>query len=456
MWIGMRGRDLTMLYTLYELTHAAMTPYRAAVNTTRRMYRSPFNPMAETLPGRTVAAAADLFEAVTRRYGKPEWSLDSTMVDGFEVAITPRVVWENAWCRLIHFERDGSRLIHARADQMDPKVLIVAPMSGHYATLLSGTVEAFLPEHEVYITDWADARSVPLFEGRFDLDDYIDYVRAMISALGPQTHVVAVCQPGPPTLAAIALMAEEDDPNTPATMTFMGSPIDARESPTVPNLLAEERPLQWFAENMIHTVPWPHPGMLRRVYPGFVQLAGFMNMNWSRHVDAHWSFFEHLVADDGDNAERHRDFYDEYLSVMDLTEEFYIQTIDRVFQRHLLARGLLEHRGRLVRPEKITRTALLTVEGEKDDISGIGQTQAAHGLCSGIDPSMKEDYVQDTVGHYGVFNGRRFRDEIRPRISRFIREHWDRDADRSQRLSDAGVERMPGIIPIRDEAEPST
>ncbi len=419
-----------MLYTFFELGHASLSPLRAAANLTRRAWTSPFNPASATLPGRTIAAAADLFESVTRRYRKPDWDLPFTDAHGQKVAVTPRIVWSEPFCDLVHFHRDEAALTRAgRAPEDDPRLLIVSPMSGHHATLLRGTVEAFLPAQDVYITDWLDARMVPIFEGRFDFDDYVSYIRDMIRALGPQTHVLAVCQPGPAVLAAIALMNEDDEDAAPASVTFMGSPIDARQSPTEPNRLAEERSLNWFRDNMIQTVPWPHPGVFRRVYPGFVQLASFMNMNWDRHVNAHWSFFEHLVSGDGDSAETHRNFYDEYLSVMDLTEEFYLQTIDRVFQRHLLAKGELTHGGRLVRPETITRTAVMTVEGENDDISGIGQTQAALELCSSLPASMKQDYIQAKVGHYGVFNGRRFREQIRPRVEAFIRTHWDRDRD---------------------------
>jgi poly(3-hydroxybutyrate) depolymerase len=426
-----------VLYTLFELGHAALTPWRTAANMARRAYRSPLNPASYTLSGRSLAAAADLFEAVTRRYMKPAWRIAETTINGRAVPVTPRKVLQRTWCGLVHFEREPGALLaaHKGKASFDPKVLILAPMSGHYATLLNGTAEAFLPDHEVYITDWVDARSVPIAEGRFDLEDYVDQVRELLRLLGPQTHVVAVCQPGPAALIATALMAEDEEPATPATVTLMGSPIDARRSPTEPNKLAEAKPLSWFSERLIHTVPLPHAGVLRRVYPGFLQLASFMNMNWDRHVDAHWSFFEHLVAGDGDSADKHREFYDEYLSVMDLTEEFYLQTLERVFQKHLLAKGEYEHRGRLVRPEMIRTTGLLTVEGENDDISGVAQTQAAHELCTGLPAAMKVDYVQAKVGHYGVFNGSRYRAEIQPRIRDFIREHWDRARDRAERTA---------------------
>ena len=323
-----------------------------------------------------------------------------------------------------------------------PRLVIVAPLSGHYATLLRGTVEAFLPTHEVYITDWSDARMAPVWLGRFDLDDYIDTIRDVFTALGPGANALAVCQPGPPTLAAVSMMAEDDDPNRPATMTFMGSPIDCRRSPTTPNLLAEERSFEWFEQNMIYTVPAPWPGMGRRVYPGFVQLSSFMNMNWDRHVDAHWRFFNHLVDGDGDGIEKHRTFYDEYLAVLDLTEEFYLQTIQKVFQEHHLARGMFKHRGRLVKPEAVRDVALMTVEGEKDDISGIGQTQAAHDLCSNIPEDMRIDYIQPGVGHYGVFNGSRFKSEIVPRVNEFIARFGDESRQASARRQSPKLRRV--------------
>lgn len=410
-----------MLYSLYELGHLSVAPLRIAAMMQSNMLRSPLNPAVDSDAARAMAAASDLFETVTRRYRKPAWDLATTLVEGASVAVTPKPAWASPWCTMLHFERDADAMRKARGARTDPTVLIVAPMSGHYATLLRGTVEAFLPEHEVYITDWADARQVPVLSGRFDYHDYIDHVMAMLRALGPDTHVVAVCQPGPPVLAAISMLAQEGDPCTPATMTYMGSPIDARRSPTAPNLLAERRSIEWFQKNMIHTVPAIYPGGFRRVYPGFLQLASFMGMNLSRHVDAHHDYFQHLIQGDGDSAQRHRDFYDEYLSVMDLSEEFYVQTLREVFQEYSLAKGEFVHRDVRVDPGAIVATGLLTVEGELDDISGIGQTQAAHDLCTGLPEGMREDYIQPGVGHYGVFNGRRFQSEIYPRMRRFIR-----------------------------------
>ena len=409
-----------MLYALQEYAYHAATPMRLAARATRDFWGSSANPMSTTAFGRTMFAGADLFSNVTRRYGKPAWRIDSVEVNGHPIRVRPVVVWQSPWCKLIHFARDRTDLRKAGRRKLQPPVMIAAPLSGHYATLLRGTVETFLQDHEVYVTDWTNAREVPVLEGRFDFHDYVDHIRDMLKAIGPRAHVVAVCQPGPPVLAAATLMAEDNDPDRPASMTFMGSPIDARLAPTAPNKLAQERPFAWFRSNMVHTVPPPHPGAGRRVYPGFVQLYSFMQMNAERHQQAHWQYFQDLIKDDGDGANKHLEFYDEYLSVLDLTEEFYLQTIDIVFQQHLLPRGLLEHRGRPVKPEVITDIALMTVEGEEDDISGVGQTQAAHAICTGIPENMRELYVQAKAGHYGVFNGRRFREGIYPRIRDFI------------------------------------
>ncbi len=411
-----------MLYTLYEAGFYASTPMRLAARLTRDFWSSPLNPAKDSEMGRRLYANADVFANLTKRYGKPAWGIDSVQIDGASVRVRPTEVWSSPWCKLTHFARDMADMRRAGRRTREPAVLIAAPLSGHYATLLRGTVQAFLQDHEVYITEWTNAREVPVLEGRFDFHDYIDHIRTMLQVLGPRPHVVAVCQPGPPVLAAAALMAEDGDESRPSSMTFMGSPIDARLSPTVTNKLAEERPFAWFKSNMIDTVPGPYPGMGRRVYPGFVQLASFMSMNLEKHQDAHRRYLAQLMAGDGDSADKHLEFYDEYLSVLDLTEEFYLQTVDVVFQRYLLPKGELEHRGRLVRPELIRDIALLTVEGEYDDISGIGQTQAAHALCSGIADALKQDYVQPGVGHYGVFNGKRFREEIYPKVRGVIWE----------------------------------
>jgi len=404
-----------MFYQFYEMNHAAVQPYRAFADAVRLFYSNPMNPVSHTPFGRTVAASAEMFERTTRRYGKPAFGIDKTVVDFKPVAVVEHVSWSKPFCNLIHFVRD----LPSRR-RSDPKLLIVAPMSGHYATLLRGTVEAMLPHADVYITDWTDARLVPVSDGRFDLDDYIDYIIEMLHELGPDTHVMAVCQPSVPVLAAAALMEARGDRFAPSTMTLMGGPIDTRRNPTAVNLLAEEKGIDWFREKVIMRVPWPVPGFTRPVYPGFLQLSGFMSMNLDRHVGAHKRFFMHLIKNDGDNAERHRDFYDEYLAVMDLTAEFYLQTVDTVFVKHSLPKGTMMHRGTPVEPSAVRSVALMTIEGENDDISGIGQTQAAHDLCINIPPHMRAHYVQPAVGHYGVFNGSRFRAEIVPRIVDFI------------------------------------
>ena len=407
-----------MLYTAYEATHAAIQPLRMAMDATRRFYRSPINPMAALPQAKAVAAACDVFERVTRRYGKPEWGIATTTVDGVDVPVSIEPAVRLPFCTLRHFRRDSGAMAPARMH--DPRVLIVAPMSGHYATLLRGTVQAMLPEHDVYITDWVDARLVPVSNGKFGLEEYTDYVMRFIRFLGPNTHVMAVCQPGPAVLAATALLAADGDLCQPASLTLMGSPIDTRMSPTVPNELATSRSLDWFESNVISLVPWPNPGMMRRVYPGFLQLTGFMTMNLDRHMDAHLQLFRHVITGDGESAAAHRKFYDEYNSVMDMTAEFYLDTIRVVFQEHALPDGKMMHRGQLVDPKAIRRTALMTVEGEKDDISGIGQTQAAHTLCANIPLDRHKLLVQPKVGHYGIFNGRRWREEIQPQVRDFI------------------------------------
>jgi poly(3-hydroxybutyrate) depolymerase len=407
------------LYWLYEMGQAALNPARAFADSTRLLFRNPINPWAHTTYGKSIAAAAEVFERTTRRYSRPEWKIDSTTVGGEQVAVKIKTVWERPFCRLIHFERALTRPLK----RPQPKLLIVAPMSGHYPTLLRGTVETFLPNHEVYVTDWADARTVPLSRGKFDLDDYIDYVISMLHALEGDAHVIAVCQPAVPVLAAVALMEADNDPNVPHSMVLMGGPIDTRINPNAVNALAEDRGLDWFARNVITQVPFPHPGYMRNVYPGFLQLNGFVSMNLDRHLEAHRNLFLNLVKGDGDSVQKHREFYDEYLAVMDLTAEFYLQTVDLVFIKHALPKGEMTHDGRKVDPAAIRRVALMTVEGENDDISGVGQTEAAHALCANIPAEDKVHYLQPKVGHYGVFNGSRFRAEIAPRIADFALSH---------------------------------
>jgi len=406
-----------MLYHWYELGHVAVRPVRAAAGSARFLLSNPFNPLTHTSVARHTAAALEVFERTTRRYDKPGYRVDRTRVDGTEVGVSEEVVWQHPFCRLVHFKRN---IPEARAAR-DPRLLLVAPMSGHFATLLRGTVETFLPDHEVYITDWQDARDVPLSAGAFHIEDYTDAMIDMFRHFGGDVHVFAVCQPSVPVLAAIALMEAEGDPAVPLSMSLAGGPIDTRRSPTIVNQLAEQRGTEWFRRNVITPVPWPNLGAGRSVYPGFLQLSGFMTMNLDRHMNAHKDLFFHLVRGDGDSAEKHRKFYDEYLAVMDLTAEFYLDTVDTVFVRHLLAKGEMRHRGQLVDPSAIRRVGLLTIEGEKDDITGLGQCRAAHDLCTSLPEADKMHFTCPHVGHYGIFNGSRFRREIAPRIAAFAR-----------------------------------
>ncbi len=394
-----------------------MVPARAAAGSARSVLDNPFNPIMYTAMGRHASAALELFERTTRRYAKPEFGLTSTVVDGRSVAVSEHVAWSAPFCSLIHFKRDIDQERAAR----DPRVLIVAPMSGHFATLLRGTVEAFLPDHNVYITDWRDARMVPYTAGHFDLDDYIGYMRRMLELFAGDVHVFAVCQPAVPVLAAVALMEAEEDDNVPRSVTLAGGPVDTRVSPTVVNRMAEERGTAWFEHNVVTTVPWTQPGSGRPVYPGFLQLTGFMSMNLDRHANAHRALFDSLVDGDGDSAEKHRAFYDEYLAVMDLTGEFYLQTIDNVFVNHRLPKGELTHRGRRVDLGEIRRVAMMTIEGEKDDITGRGQCSAALYLTPALASERKYHYEAGGVGHYGIFNGSRFKSHILPRVAQFMR-----------------------------------
>ncbi len=404
-----------MLYHMHELQHAALTPMRLFAEAVQTFYSHPWVPVAYTRFGRTLAAGAELVERTTRKYDKPEFGLDHTVIDGVEVAVHEVVVYDKPFCNLLHFQR--------QTDRRDPRVLVVAPMSGHYATLLRGTVETLLPDHDVYITDWIDARDVALSEGRFDLDDYIDHVIEFLHFLGADTHVLAVCQPSVPVLAAVSIMAANRDPRQPSSLVLMGGPIDTRINPTKVNEVAHGKPLAWFEHSVVHTVPFIHAGRGRRVYPGFLQLQGFMSLNPERHVGEHLKLFHNMVRGDGDSAEKHREFYDEYLAVMDLPAEYYLQTLKTVFMDHDLPDGKMVSRGRKIDPSLIRHTALMTIEGEKDDITGVGQTEAAHRLCSGLPESMRMHHVQPKVGHYGVFNGRRWREEIYPHVREFIRTH---------------------------------
>jgi poly(3-hydroxybutyrate) depolymerase len=409
-----------MLYHIYELQHATISPLRVAANMSKKWLRNPVNPLAYTQPGRAAAAACDVFNHITNRYGKPEFGIENTFIGGEVVPVSQEVVYSEPFCDLLHFKRETG---HLKNPPEDPRVLIVAPVSGHFATLLRGTVETMLPDHDVYITDWVDAREVPVHQGHFDLDSYVDYLMRFLRVLGPNTHMIAVCQPSVPVLAATSLMAAGNEACQPASITLMGGPIDTRQNPTEVNNFAKQHTLEWFERHVITHVPPPHAGVMRRVYPGFMQLAGFMSMNWDRHLAAHKDMFMHLAEGDGESAEAKRSFYQEYLAVMDMTAEFYLQTLKVVFHEHQLAEGTMRWQGVPVEPSAITKTALMTVEGERDDITGENQTRAAHTLCSNLPDNMRRHHFQKSVGHYGVFNGRRWREQISPRVKEFIRRH---------------------------------
>lgn len=419
-----------MLYHLYEFAHAALGPTRAVAGGTQFIFRNPLNPLSHTSMGRSTAAAAELLERSTRRYKKPEFRIHATEVNGQKVAVEESIVWQKPFCRVIHFRKKLPQKATAKAS----RILIVAPLSGHYATLLRGTVEGLLPYHEVYITDWADARTVPSSRGAFDLDDYVDYLIEMISLFKGDVHLMAVCQPSVPVMMAVSHMEATRNGYVPHSMILLGGPIDTRISPTAVNELAQSKGTDWFASNVITNVPWPHLGAGRLVYPGFLQLTGFMSMNLDRHLKAHKELFVNLVKGDGDSAEKHREFYDEYLAVMDLPADYYLQTIDAVFVKHALPKGEMIYRGQRIDPGVIRCVALMTVEGEKDDITGIGQCSAAHKLCRNLPKSKKKHHLQPKVGHYGIFNGSRYKADIVPEITAFVHRHDVRGGSRIKRF----------------------
>ena len=404
-----------MLYDTYEFQRSLLASASAFANIGAEWLQNPVNPMSYTHVSPWVASGLDVFAHASAPRGKPAFGFSSTVVDGKEVPITEEIVLRKPFGQLKHFCREGVT--------GQPRLLIVAPMSGHYATLLRGTVERMLPGHDVYITDWRDAKMVPLSEGSFDLDDYVDYLIEFLEHIGPGAHVLAVCQPSVPCYAAAAVMSADKHPARPKTLTMMGGPIDTREAPTEVNTVATQRPHSWFEQNVIATIPFFYPGAGRRVYPGFLQLAGFMAMNLGNHLASHWTMFKHLVEGDDESAEATKAFYDEYRSVCDMTAEFYLQTIDVVFQDHALPRGEMMHRGRRVDPGAITEVALLAIEGERDDISGIGQTRAALKISKNLADDKKKYYLAKRVGHYGIFNGRRWRDDIAPVVDDWIAQH---------------------------------
>lgn len=405
-----------MIYGMREFWLQSMRPLHLMAEAGHNTIQAWGN-IAGLIPGmQHTSAACALVSRLTRDYQKPEFHINETVVDGHPVAVHEAVRASLPFGRLLHFEKQG---VH----KPGPKVLLVAPMSGHFATLLRPTVLALLPEHDVYITDWTDTRYVPKSAGAFDLGSYVDYLRHFLTVLGPETHVVAVCQPSVPVLAAVSLMAEDEDPNQPRSMTLIAGPIDTRISPTKVNQFSRRHNLAWFKRHVIEHVPLGYPGAGRKVYPGFMQLAGFMSMNMGRHVDSHIKYFRAVSNGNHDHAAQHRRFYDEYNAVMDLPAEFYLETIQKVFIEHHLPRGVLGVGGRQVDPTAIRNVALQTIEGGRDDITGRGQTEAAHGLCSNIPQDKRRHLLVEGVGHYGTFDGTRFRQEILPAITGFVRAH---------------------------------
>jgi poly(3-hydroxybutyrate) depolymerase len=408
-----------MLYQLHELNRAFLNPMMQWAETSAKLFSDPVSPLAHTPFSQRIAAGYELLYRLSKEYEKPLFNIGEVPVDGKPVGITEEVVETKPFCRLIHFKKDLSARQSAALKQ--PTVLVVAPLSGHHSTLLRETVRALLQEHDVFITDWTDARMVPVEAGEFHLHDYVYYVQDFIRTLGPDVHVISVCQPTVPVLAAISLMASANDPKLPKSMTMMGGPIDARKSPTAVNDLATEKPFSWFENTVVYSVPANYPGFGRKVYPGFLQHAGFVAMNPRRHAQSHWDFYMHLRDGDDASAEEHRKFYDEYNAVLDMPAEFYLETIKVVFQDFNLARGTWEIEGKLVRPQDIKSVALFTIEGELDDISGSGQTQAAQELCSSIPKARKQHFTVPKAGHYGIFSGRRWREIVCPKIGEFIR-----------------------------------
>ena len=404
-----------MLYQVHELQRAALEPWRWWAQASAEALGNVFSPIAYAPSAKNVVAGLDLMLRMTARYDRPPFGITEVKVNGQVATVSEEVVLDKAFCQLLHFKKSKAR-------KHEPKVLVFAPLSGHFATLLRDTVHTMLADYDVTITDWKNARDVPFTDGAFHFDDYVSYVQEFIrhqQKNGGDVHIVSVCQPTVPVLAAVSLMAQHGE-SLPKSMTMMGGPIDARKSPTSVNDFAMRRPLAWFESNVIQRVPVKYPGAMRRVYPGFLQLSGFIAMNPTRHIDSHRDYYHHLVEGDGESAETHRRFYDEYNAVMDLPAEYYLDTIERVFQNQSLAKGTLEVAGERVNPAAIKKTALFTIEGELDDISGCGQTQAAHALCTGLTAARQQHLTAPAVGHYGIFSGRKYRETIYPKISEFI------------------------------------
>jgi poly(3-hydroxybutyrate) depolymerase len=404
-----------MLYNAYEIQKSMLAGASAMADFSAGWLSNPSNPFAYFGGGAVMGSALEVFAHAAAPRGKPEFGLDTTQIDGATVAVREEIIARKPFGQLKRFVREGV--------ETGPKLLIVAPMSGHYATLLRGTVERMLPVADVYITDWRDAKLVPLSDGKFDLDDYIDYLIEFLEAIGPGAHMLAVCQPSVPCYAAACVMSADKNPCRPKTLTMMGGPVDTREAPTSVNTLATERPHSWFSQNVITTIPAMHPGAGRKVYPGFLQLAGFMSMNLGSHMMSHYEMFKHLVEGADLEADATKRFYEEYRSVCDMTAEFYLQTIDVVFQDHSLPKGTMLHRGRPVDPGAITDIAILAIEGEKDDISGLGQTRAALTIATNLPDEKKRYYMAEGAGHYGIFNGSKWRNKVAPVVEEWMKAH---------------------------------
>ena len=408
-----------MLYQMHEMNRTLLSPLIQWAEASSKLFTNPVSPFAHTPFAQRIAAGYELMFRLGKDYEKPTFGITSVDIDGQRVSVIEEIELDKPFCKLLHFRKESRNSKQTK----QPKILLVAPLSGHHATLLRDTVNTLLPEHDVYITDWTDARMVALEHGAFHLHDYVYYVQDFIRHLGPNLNVISVCQPTVPVLAAISLMASNKEPNLPKTMVMMGGPIDPRKTPTQVNDLATNKPFSWFENNVIYSVPPNYPGYGRRVYPGFLQHAGFVAMNPKRHAQSHWEFYLHLREGDNESAEEHRKFYDEYNAVLDMPAEYYLETIKTVFQDHALPLGTWEVEGQLVRPQDIKDVALLTIEGELDDISGLGQTRAAHELCAHIPKEMKQHFTAPKCGHYGIFSGRRWREVIAPKIGEFIRAH---------------------------------
>ena len=408
-----------MLYQMHEMNRTLLSPLIQWAEASSKLFTNPVSPFAHTPFAQRIAAGYELMFRLGKDYEKPSFGITSVDIDGQRVSVIEDIELEKPFCKLLHFRKESRNSKKTK----QPKILLVAPLSGHHATLLRDTVKTLLPEHDVYITDWTDARMVSMDHGAFHLHDYVYYVQDFIRHLGPNLNVISVCQPTVPVLAAISLMASNKEANLPKTMVMMGGPIDPRKAPTQVNDLATNKPFSWFENNVIYSVPPNYPGYGRRVYPGFLQHAGFVAMNPKRHAQSHWEFYLHLREGDNESAEEHRKFYDEYNAVLDMPAEYYLETIKTVFQDHALPLGTWEVEGQLVRPQDIKDVALLTIEGELDDISGLGQTRAAHELCAHSPKEMKQHFTAPKCGHYGIFSGRRWREVIAPKIGEFIRAH---------------------------------